>query len=103
MKTTVLLKEQFERIGLSGFLNKYVIALIVFSVWMLFFDQHNMIVQYRLAKTVKDYQERIVHYEEVARIARQEMHELAVSTEDYARATHRMHKADEEVFIIVND
>ncbi len=103
MKTTVLLKEQFERIGLSGFLNKYVIALVVFAVWMLFFDQHNMIVQYQLAKTVEDYKEQISHHEEVARMAKQEMQEMQESTEDYARATHRMHKEGEEVFVIVNE
>ena len=103
MKTTNVLKEQFERIGRSGFLNKYFIALVVFAVWMLFFDQHNMIVQHELAESIDDYRTLIDKHNEDAREAQLEMEKIEQSAEEYARKELRMHKPDEEIFIIVDE
>ena len=98
-----MLKEQFERVGRSGFLNKYVIALVVFAVWMLFFDQHNMIVQSKLSHSIENYHRQIDKHNEDARNAQLEMERIEQSTEDYAREELRMHKPDEEIFIIVDE
>lgn len=103
MKTTNVLKEQFERIGRSGFLNKYVIALVVFGVWMLFFDQHNMIVQNKLSQTIKGYNKQIDAHNEDAENAQLEIAKINDSAEDYAREKLRMHKPDEVVFIVVDE
>ncbi len=103
MKTTDVLKERFERISRSGFLNKYVISLVVFGIWMLFFDQHNMIVQYKLSHTIKSYQTQIDKHNEDARNARMEIEKIEKSATEYAREKYGMHAEDEDVFIIVED
>ena len=59
MKTIALIRSYFGRVQQSGWFNKYTISLAIFFIWMLFFDKHNLIVQYRLSHNLKKLERQI--------------------------------------------
>ncbi len=103
MKTISQFRLWLDEIKLSQWLNKYTVALSVFFIWMMFFDQHNMIVQYRLNHTSNQLKEQIHRDKQLLEDAKAEMYVLKTSPERYAREEYLMHKPDEEVFIVVRD
>lgn len=103
MKTISQFRLWLDGIKLSSWLNKYTVALSVFFVWMLFFDQHNMIVQYRLKHTSNDLKEQISVDRELLKEAQDELYALKNFPEKYAREKYLMHKPDEVVFVVVRE
>ncbi|HPC98894.1 MAG TPA: hypothetical protein P5257_10195 [Bacteroidales bacterium] len=84
--------------------NKYVIAIIIFVIWVLFLDSNNLIYRFRqmreLRKMKKDkeyYEEKIRHDREVIEKLRDDPDYL----EKYAREKYLMKKKDEDLFIVV--
>ena len=84
----------------SGLFNKYVVAFIVFIVWLAFFDRHNLIVQYKLLSKVKELQFEKLEYAQKLEEVVAEKQLLQNQSERYARERYFMHKPDEEVFVI---
>ena len=103
MKTISHFRLWLDGIKLSWWLNKYTVTLSVFFVWMLFFDQHNMIVQYRLNRTSSDLKEQIAQDLQLLKEAKEELYVLRNFPEKYAREQYLMHKPDEVVFVVVRD
>ncbi|MFO8054771.1 MAG: septum formation initiator family protein [Bacteroidales bacterium] len=86
--------------------NKYFITFIVFVVWMLFFDQNNMISQYRLTKKVNELQQEKEFYETEIKKDRKAAADLKSNIETlekYARETYLMKREDEDIFLIVEE
>ncbi len=85
--------------------NKYVLVLIAALVWFLFFDQNNLIQQYRLSREMKNLEkEREYYNREIARDSTQ-IHRLKNDTrelERYAREKYLMKKEGEDIFIIAD-
>lgn len=85
------------------FLNKYLIVLILFAVWMIFFDQNSYFIhkeldkEYRELSKQKDYYENKLT-EETIQIKKMKTDPDAV--EKVAREKHFLKKEDEDVFII---
>jgi len=102
MKTNSQFRQWLEMARGVGKLNKYTIALSIFLVWMLFFDKHNMIVQWQLHRQAGDLKEQIREDQERLVAARNEMDILLNQEERYAREKYKMHKPDEEVFVITH-
>ena len=86
----------------SGWLNKYTVAVAIFFVWMMFFDKHNMLVQYQLHHKAEMLKEQITTDEENLQLAREQLEMIETRREEYARETHRMHAPDEEIFIVTH-
>jgi cell division protein FtsB len=103
MKTNSQFQQWLDIARSAGWINKYTIALLVFLVWMLFFDKHNMIVQWQLHSKASDLREQIETDNERLAISRHELEILRTQEERYAREMYRMHKPDEEVFVIGQD
>ena len=103
MKTNSQFRQWLDIARGAGWVNKYTIALFVFLVWMLFFDKHNMIVQWQLHHKANVLREQIETENEKLAAARQELEILQTQEERYAREKYRMHKPDEEVFVIAQD
>ncbi len=103
MKTISQFRLWLDGIKLSWWLNKYTVALSVFFVWMLFFDQHNMIVQYRLNHTSNTLKQQITQDRHLLKEAEEELYVLRNFPEKYAREQYLMHKSDEVVFVVVRD
>ena len=86
------------------FKNKYFLAVIVFAVWMLFFDRNDMISQYGYRSQVnKLEQEREFYLTQIATVKKDltELDSNLNSAEKFAREKYFMKKDNEDVFIIV--
>lgn len=86
--------------------NRYAITIAVFLVFLLFFDQNNIITQYTYRsqlnklKTEKEY-----FHQEIEKTTR-ELNELTknpVSLEKFARENYYMKKENEEIFVFTTD
>lgn len=86
--------------------NKYLIAFLAVLVWLLFFDSHNLIQQWRMQRQLQELrQEREFYLEEIRRdsTAIEELKKDPDALERYAREVFLMKKEGEDVFIIVED
>ena len=86
------------------FRNIFFLTGLAFAVWMLFFDESNMLVQYSHLKELRALNTKRGFYKtEIAKVEKQ-YHELttnAETQEKFARENYMMKKDNEEVFIIV--
>jgi cell division protein FtsB len=84
--------------------NKYVIASIVFAVWMLFFDRNDLISQYSYRQDLNKLRgEKEYYLKEIAQ-NKKDMHELMSDREHlekFARERYLMKKDNEEIFLIL--
>ena len=103
MKTISQFRLWLDGIKLSWWLNKYTVTLSIFFVWMMFFDQHNVLVQYRLNHTSNELKEQITRDRQLLKEAQDELYVLETYPERYAREKYLMHKSDEEVFVVVRE
>lgn len=82
------------------YINKFTITLCVFFIWMLFIDNHNLIVQKRLNNIINELESEKVKYGKLYIAAKHEKQTLEVNKEKFAREMYLMHKDNEEIFII---
>jgi len=86
--------------------NKYVIAILVFFVWMLFFDRNNFIHQVRLVSTLNGLENQKVYYLEEIEKDSTELIRLQNDPdhlERFARENYLMKKDDEDIFLIIEE
>ena len=93
----------FTRLRKSKWFSRYTIAFSIFFVWMLFFDRHNVFVQYKLRSSLQQMERKVEAYADEIKSAEEEKYILEVYKEKYAREKYYMHKPDEEVFVIERD
>ena len=83
--------------------NKYLIAIAVFVVWMLFFDRNDMLTQMERRKELralqnsKDYYTQQIHDE---RRSLQDLKNNPTAIEKLAREKYLMKRDNEDIFII---
>ena len=86
--------------------NRYILALIIFGIWMLFFDRNSMINQYRLVSTLgdlnteKEYYQTEILSDSAALVKLQNSNE---ELERYAREKYLMKRDNEDIYLIIND
>ncbi len=83
--------------------NKYIVVLIIAVVWFLFFDQNNLIQQYRLSRQIKDLKHEKEYYlKEIARDSAniERLKYDPQELERYAREKYLMKKENEDIFIV---
>ena len=83
--------------------NKYFVVLFSFFGWMIFFDKHDLLTQFRLQRSVDKLQEDIDYYNVKIEEAKQERYDLDINKEKFARERYYMKKKNEDVFIIVEE
>lgn len=86
--------------------NKYFYAILVFAVWLIFFDQESLRVQYKLLQTKNELNKQKQYYNdniEKDKAAIKTLEEDTLFLEKYARENYYMKKDNEDVFIIVHD
>ncbi|WP_296312725.1 FtsB family cell division protein [Winogradskyella sp. UBA3174] len=87
---------------LKPFKNIYLLVLVVFLVWMLFFDAHSWLFHHELNSDIDELEYQKEHYRN--EMAKDNKAIKALSTEEgierTARETYYMKKQDEEIFII---
>ena len=92
----------FKSKYIKPFKNIYILILIVFGIWMLFFDAHSWLFHHELNSEIDELQYQKEHYKN--EMAKDERYIRELSTDEgverIARETYYMKKADEDIFII---
>lgn len=87
------------------FKNMYFIIIMLFIIWMLFFDSNSWLVHRELNKKVSKLENKKDFYKEGIQKDKEELTKMKTDTglEEYAREKLFMKKEDEEIFIIEFD
>ena len=96
-----MLETIFHRIN-----NKYFFTLLIFLVWMLFFDNNNFIAQYKLNSTLSDMEMEKEYYLSEIEKDRQATFELITDTltlEKFGREQYLMKRDNEDIYLIVDE
>lgn len=83
--------------------NKFVFTGLAFFVWLSFFDENNLIEQFRSASKNNDLAESMDFYVEEIEISKDELNVLATDQERlerFARERYLMKKEDEDIFVL---
>ena len=83
--------------------NKYLLAVVLFIVWITFFDNFNLIKQSKIKKNIKQLEENKKFYIQEITKDSSEYYDLlndAEKREKFAREKFLMKKEDEDVYII---
>jgi cell division protein DivIC len=96
------LRELKKNKWFAFFSNKYVIILIIFTVWMIFFDANSLLTQRKLQKEIETLKrqkqyliQELAKDKELLRKLKNE-----VQLERFARETYYMKKANEDIYLI---
>lgn len=85
---------------------RYAFSLLVFAVWMLFFDQYNIVYQMGLRAELNDLRNSKEWYKEQINQTRSDLEELLSDDkklEKFAREKYLMKKPNEDIFVIVEE
>lgn len=84
--------------------NKYLLAVLLFAIWMVFFDDRDIITtHFRYKKELRNLEESKEYYQQQIAETQEELQKLEndpVTLERYAREKYRMKRANEDVYII---
>jgi len=86
------------------FKNKYAVTLLLFLVWMMFFDRNNVISQVKLSQALSSLEERKQAYKEKIVEVKADKEDLLTNTESlekFAREKYWMKKDNEDIFVIL--
>jgi len=86
------------------FKNKYFIATTFFILWIVFFDQNNLIDRVQNIYKYRQMQDAKIYYLEKIKADKKKLNELRTDRENlekFAREQYFMKKDDEDVYIVV--
>ena len=90
--------------GMLSFLkNKYLLTASFFLVWMFFFNEKDVISEFKRKDKFKELQKSEAHLSDIIKDTRQELSQLktnAQTIEKYAREKYLMKKDNEDLFVI---
>jgi len=82
--------------------NKYILTIVIFFVFLFFFDQNNLLTQYAYQSQLNTLKSEKAYFNQEIEKTRNELEELTtnpVSLEKFAREQYYMKKDSEEVFV----
>lgn len=85
------------------FVNKYVVVLTLFTVFVAFFDEHSLIHRFQSHQRINKMEEELKFYEKEIKATKQKKIELQSSDENlekFAREHYYMRRKNEDIFII---
>lgn len=88
------------------FINKYLLAFAVFIVWVTFFDENNLVQHKQNIKELALLQEQVSFYKNKIEADKRKLIELQTNDanlEKFAREQFLMKKADEDIYVIVEE
>ncbi|MFN8276366.1 MAG: septum formation initiator family protein [Chitinophagales bacterium] len=86
------------------FRNIFFLTAVLFAVWMLFFDENNLLNQWQRRKELHELQGKRDFYKKQIQQVNQQYEEITTNRETqekFAREQYRMKKDSEDVFVIV--
>jgi len=84
--------------------NKYFITIVIFIIWLIFFDQNNLLQYLKFKKQYKKLLEDKKYYIKKIKEDSEKIYELqtdAKTIEKFARENFYMKKPDEDLFVII--
>lgn len=96
------LQPMLDRIP-APFRNRYFLVSILFLAWMVFFDKHDILTQYRLQQSLDHLEMDRTYYQEKIEMAKADKADIERDKEKFAREHYYMQKDDEDVFIFVEE
>ncbi|MBN2347701.1 MAG: septum formation initiator family protein [Bacteroidales bacterium] len=91
---------------LKIFKNKYILSLSVFAIWILIFDENNLIERFKMMRDIRQMEQDRAYYMEQIVENTQRLKELKTNRENlekFAREQYLMKKDNEEIFVIVEE
>jgi cell division protein DivIC len=85
--------------------NKYLLTLIIFTVWIALLDSNNLISRYKEMKNLRKLKSEKEYYVKRIEEDRRKLHELKTddrNLEKFAREQYRMKKSDEDLYIVLS-
>ncbi|MFP4366977.1 MAG: FtsB family cell division protein [Bacteroidales bacterium] len=83
--------------------NKFILTSLVFFLWILFFDQNNLINRYISQRYIRQLEKDKIYFQDRIRQDSARMNELRTDNENlekFAREQYLMKRKNEEIFII---
>jgi len=83
--------------------NKYILTLLVFFVWVLFFDQNNLVDRFISQRQIRQLERDNQYFRDRIREDSTRMNELKTDNENlekFAREQYLMKRENEDIFII---
>jgi cell division protein FtsB len=91
---------------LSPFFSKYLIAFVAFVVWIIFFDNNNLRQHQKNLKELAQLEDQVDFYKHKIEADKRKLYELQTNDENlekFAREQFFMKKADEDIYVIVEE
>ncbi|HYQ59208.1 MAG TPA: septum formation initiator family protein [Draconibacterium sp.] len=101
MKKEIFQTGIFKTLG-----NKFVIAFILFAIWIIFFDENSIVSHVQSKRQLDELKQQKEYYQERIVSDRQKLEDLNKGKEElekFAREQYQMSKPDEDVYIIVEE
>ena len=86
--------------------NKYVLTLLIFGVWIVLFDQNNLIDRFSDMKKLRELKAEKEYFTKKIKEDQQRMKELVTdkdNLEKFAREQYLMKKDNEDVFVVIEE
>ncbi len=86
--------------------NRYFLTVLVFLVWIILFDNNNLVNRYRYMKNLRQLESDREYFMERIEEDRRKLNELKTSDENlekFAREEYFMKKDNEDIYIIVDE
>ena len=86
--------------------NRYLFVIIVFIVWVGFFDTYNLVDRFKNLKELAELKKEAEFFEQEIKVYKTQYHELFSNKDDlekFAREQYQMKEADEDLFIIISE
>lgn len=82
------------------FRNRQYLVMGIFLLWMVFFDKHDVLTQWRLNRTISKLEEDRRFYEQQIQEVKQDKVDMESNKEKFAREHYFMRESNEDVFVI---
>lgn len=86
--------------------NKYLVTALAFVIWILAFDENNLIERYRLSRRIDDFNKQKEHYAKEIEQNNRKLKELKSNKdnlEKFAREEYLMKEKNEVLFVVIED
>ncbi len=86
--------------------NRYTLTFLFFLVWMIFFDNNNLISRVKTIREIRQAEAKKAYYEKEIQAVRHDMEALFSddqSLEKFAREKYHMKRENEDLFLIKKD
>ncbi|MGE4568765.1 MAG: septum formation initiator family protein [Bacteroidales bacterium] len=83
--------------------NKYLLAGVLFLIWLAFFDQNSILSRIRALRELHQLEDKALHYQQKIEADRKRVEALSSGNEaleKFARETYYMKAPNEEIFLI---